>query len=276
MSTLIEHLESTDGAELVSDSQEYLIQEFVSEQAIDYLIIDIGDENEKKWLTTRLFLVAMMLERMWGLRCLVFVGNTPDVSRRFLGMASPSELRWQLAMDYDWLEPAWAQASFFNQYTQPYERYTNEPLTFNLADLRPKVPDIIVSRRGALDPLQASNLAAIFLMNPNIRQDALPGDADNRKWAKIAHEGMRPYFEHADWIDVGWIKKRDKIIRQDDNAFIKSNPDISEIEQAQAILHRKGSFIAIISEERQFKDLVDRQRLLENVGAGFLKELEAK
>jgi hypothetical protein len=66
------------------------------------------------------------------------------------------------------------------------------------------------------------------------------------------------------WIDVAWIKKRVKSIRQDDNANIMSNPDISEIEQAQAILHRKGSCIAIV------KDLVDRQRLLENVGAGFL------
>jgi len=277
LSTLVERLESADGAELVSDSKEYLIQEFVSEQAIDYLIIDIGDENEKKWLTTRLFLVTVMLERMWGLRCLVFVDNTPDVSRRFLGMASPSELRWQLAMDYNWLEPALAQASFFNQYTRKFERHIKKELTFNLEDLRPQVPDIIVSRRGALVPLQASTLAEIFLENPNIRQDTSPsGDADNSSWAKIAHEGRPSYFEHANWIDVAWIKKRDKIIRQDDNAFIKSNPDKSEIEQAQAILHRKGSFIAIVSEERQFKDLVDRHRLLENVGAGFIKELEAK
>ena len=277
LSTLVEDLESADGAELASDSTRDLTQGFVSKLAVDYLIIDIGDENEKKWLTTRLFLGAMMLERMWGLRCLVFVDNTPDVSRRFLGMASPSELRWQLAIDSPWLEPALAQASFFNQYTQLGDRYNKKEFTFNLANLSPEVPDEIVSVCGALNPPQATRLAGIFLENPNIRKDASPdGEADNSTWEKIAHKGRQPYWEHANWIDVAWVKKRDKIIKQDDNAFIKSNPDKSEIEQAQAILRRKGPFIAIVSEERQFKDLVDRHRLLENVGAGFLKELDAK
>jgi hypothetical protein len=167
-----------------------------------------------------------------------------------------------------------AQASFFNQYTQPIDRYTKKEFTFKLADLRPEVPDVIVSGCGALSPHQARSLAEIFLTNPNIWQDAIPDG--NATWAKIAHEGRQPYWEHANWIDVAWIKKRDKIIKQDDNAFIKSNPDKSEIEQAQAILRRKGPFIAIVSEERQFKDLVDRHRLLENVGAGFPKELDAK
>ena len=72
-----------------------------------YAVVDLG--AGRQWLTSRLFIFAELLGRMRGLRSFVFL-RTDDSPRRFIGTASPPEVRWTLAADYPWLEAAFAKA----------------------------------------------------------------------------------------------------------------------------------------------------------------------
>jgi hypothetical protein len=76
------------GDEAPSSGESSLFEQFRGSDLLDYVLIDIGDG--KQWLTSRLFIFAIMLERMRGLRCLVFVQTTSDAYQRFLGTASPT------------------------------------------------------------------------------------------------------------------------------------------------------------------------------------------
>lgn len=87
----------TPASELIvftSDSFDIFWQ-FKDDETFDYAVIDLGKGQE--WLTSRLYIFAIMLERMRGLRCFVFLETKDEIDQRFLGIASPREVRWALA-----------------------------------------------------------------------------------------------------------------------------------------------------------------------------------
>src|SRR5438094_3640888 len=135
----------------------------------DYAVIDLG--TGEQWLTSRLFIFAIMLERMRGLRSLVFVETAADIRRRIVGTASPGQVRWALAQRYPWLEPAFAKAYGSIGAVQ------------------------IQSQYGALEPWTATQVVNAFLRE--IQRDKAP-DADNEEWVAL---GQRQLWEHARWID---------------------------------------------------------------------------
>jgi hypothetical protein len=236
------------GNEISSDSKTLLFEQFQGNQSIDYAIFDIGDG--KQWLTSRLFIFAIMLERMRGLRCLVFVESTPEVGKRFLGIASPNEIRWKLAKLQPWLEPALAKASVLPP--------------------KPPSPYDILSV-GAAD---AQEVVRAFLDDPNIQQNVKPPTGlDDGNWEEIKHR-VKPFWEHAKWIDRSWIQNLD--LKHGNDAFLTYSPDDSQVKQTQAILKRKGTFIALVDENNEFKELIDRQTLLENVVANLNELSDAK
>jgi hypothetical protein len=61
------------------------------DEAFDYAVFDLGDG--RKWLTSRLFVFATMLERMRGIRCCVFLESSGVVEKRFVATASPNAVR---------------------------------------------------------------------------------------------------------------------------------------------------------------------------------------
>ena len=74
----------------------------------DYAEANLGTGTE--WLTSRLFIMAILFARMKGVRCFVFVETACVVRRRFIGWAEPEKIRWALARQYPWLEKAYADA----------------------------------------------------------------------------------------------------------------------------------------------------------------------
>ncbi len=88
--------------ELPSDSLINLQNAIGKDVPLGYLIVDLGAGQE--WLTSRLFILTLMLKRMQGLRCVVFLGTHCNVPRSFVGIALPDEVRWALARQYPWLE----------------------------------------------------------------------------------------------------------------------------------------------------------------------------
>jgi hypothetical protein len=99
---------------------------------------------------SRLFIFAVMLERMQALRCLVFLEThtRTHVPRSFLGTALPHEVRWSLAQQYPWLEEAYVRAQ-----VGVFDKYESNEWPW----------PTILSKQGKLSPMDASELVDIFL-----------------------------------------------------------------------------------------------------------------
>ena len=77
---------------------------------LDYAVFNLGQGD--KWITSRLYLFAVILQRMRSLKRIVFVERTQDgVRRHFVGMADPNKIAWALAHSYPWMEAAFASAT---------------------------------------------------------------------------------------------------------------------------------------------------------------------
>lgn len=220
-------------AEEFSSGAMVLFEQIQSESASDYAVIDLGAGQQ--WLTSRLFIFAIMLGRMRGLRCFVFVETAGEIRRRFLGTASPNDVRWALARRYQWLEAAFLKAC---------------AETGNLE---------IRSRHGAFEPWTATQVVNGFLRE--IQRDQLP-DTEPEEWVAL---GKRQLWERARWLDGARCERVLSGVILD--SWVQDSPDALAIERVRAVLRRPGPVVAVVDEARRFKSLVDRRALLEQAAA---------
>lgn len=207
-----------------------LFEQIRDDTASDYAIVDLGTGHQ--WLTSRLFIFALILERMRGLKCLVFLETAGEIRRRYIGTASPAKIRWALAHRYPWLETAFANA---------YSQIPNHQ---------------IHSLHGALETYAATELVRIYL--EQIQMNEQPNSEEENQWVKL---GDQQIWEHARWIDGA---KLIRILGNDLQAsWVPYSPDVPPTDQAKAVLRREGPFIAIVEDGRVFRELVDRQALIE-------------
>jgi hypothetical protein len=196
----------------------------------DFAVINLGEG--RNWLTSRLFLFAVLLRRMRRLRAFVFVETRDGISDQFLGIAEPAFVRWRLARAYPWLEAALARA---------YGRI--DGLT-------------IRSDAGALDPNSAGLLVENFMNQPEIRSRRRE---DSEEWLQLIPEAS----EHAVWIN------RTLLDRLFDLAPARSSVvdagDLTERQRTLAVLACQGAFVALIDDRRRFRSLIDRDRLLNSM-----------
>ena len=218
-------------ADEFSSSAMALFEQIRDDTAFDYAVVDLGTGHQ--WLTSRLFIFAIVLKRMRGLQCFVFLETRGDVRKRFLGLASPDRVRWALSRRYPWLE-----AAFANAYSQIPDHQTR-------------------SVHGALEPWGATELARLFLQQ--IQQDRQP-DSDENEWVTLTDQET---WEHAKWLDAARLES---ILGNDlQVSWVKDSPDVSPAERAKAVLRRDDPFVALVDEEKKYRSLIDRQALVEKV-----------
>jgi hypothetical protein len=70
--------------------------------------VDLGQGED--WLSSRLYIMAILFARYKGVQALVFLDTALGVTRRYVGWADADTLRWALALRYPWLECAYANA----------------------------------------------------------------------------------------------------------------------------------------------------------------------
>ena len=80
-----------------------LFKQFRSADKKEYAIINLGKGRE--WISSRLFIFAVMLQRMKALKCIVFVSETDQSANRFLGWAPIDSVRWSFARKNPGLRP---------------------------------------------------------------------------------------------------------------------------------------------------------------------------
>ena len=213
-----------------------LIQQIRDDTACDYAIIDL--DTGHSWLTSRLFIFAVLLQRMRNLQCFVFVETLGHIRRRFIGMASPDAVRWALALRYPWLEQAFATS---------YGQVGNIQ---------------IFSSSGALDTGIATQVFQNYLTN--IQQSVAP-TTDVEEWVPLQSQAST--WEHAKWIDPRRLESLLRPVLND--SWIPDDPDANSSKKSKSVLRRHGTFVAALDQDRKFRSLIDRQALLEMLASCF-------
>jgi hypothetical protein len=96
-------------ADLIYDSTLGSFYQQIRDQSrLTYSVIDLGEGSE--WLTSRLFILSIILGRMRGLELLVFVETSGHIRRRFVGSCAASVVRWRLAQQFPRMEAAVVRA----------------------------------------------------------------------------------------------------------------------------------------------------------------------
>jgi len=95
----------------------------------DYIVIDLGSDSSPRWLTSRLYLLALLISSIDRRLCLVFVETVGGIRKRFVGTAFPDRVRWALARRYGWLESASAAAYAILAGPAPAANFQFDPAT---------------------------------------------------------------------------------------------------------------------------------------------------
>jgi hypothetical protein len=224
------------------ESGSNLLAQFQNTRTPEYALLDLGEGGE--WISSRLFIFAVMLQRMKGLRCIVFVSSTANQQATYVGCASPDNVRWRLAADQPWLEAAFAHA------------YAN------MAGLPQGMPrsNRFVDIKGALQPQTAQIIVSMFIQN--LKEPAPHLNPDD---FVTIHSGD----EHATWITVAELER---ILGTDlwTDAVAENTDQTPEAKRLQArrFLNKPHPYVAQ-TRDGAFVSLVSRVALLDEVADTF-------
>jgi len=209
----------------------------------DYIVIDLGSESSPRWLTSRLYLLALLITLIDLQLCLVFVETTGGVRKRFMGTASPNRVRWALARTYMWLESASA-AAYVSLGTLQFDPAT-----------------------GHLTEWQTSQLMQQFLTNIRLAQPApVNPPPDATEWISLP-DGK---YEHAKWLDGSRIERLLGNDLSGSYVVLLQNKSVSAL--ADAVLGQRDRFVGVVESDKTFRGLVDRSAVLESLASGFLRQ----
>lgn len=212
----------------------------------DYVRVDVGGDGDEEWLTSRLFLLAAILERSRVVRALVFTGR----DSAWIGAAAPRDVRAALGLRW----PEYERALFRAQ-----GRVAEGP-----AD---------AFRGGVLSDEAINHLASEFLqpqppapgmMGPGGLTDfahGLPPPPPPAGWVLLLRHGQGPdTYELADWVTAGGLRGMlgERLMT---GAVRRGEGE----ETTRAVLRQSGAFVAITDANGAFRDLGDRLAVAEAV-----------
>ena len=215
---------------------------FVPPTALDYAVIDL--RTGRSWLTSRIYLFALMLRRMRSIQEFVFVQTSDGVVGSFLAHAPVERIRWRLAQLQPWLEAAFAASYGGASWSGPY-------------------PARITSDLGGLDYGQAMPIVGTFLAGIQRQKKATSTETG---WVDVT-VSQAPgvpagqWEEHATWVDGVALQEMLKGLLVFDSVL--DDPALPQAQRIEAIVRRKTQFVALVDSERRFRELVDRRPLLE-------------
>ena len=218
--------------------------QLMEEGSWDYAEVNLG--NGEQWLTSRLFIMAIVFARMKGIRALVFLRQSGNLQKKFVCWAEPQKIRWALAKRSPWLEQAYGAAD-----SLLYSQYMAK----------------VVSNQGRLgtqfnpaDPEPSISLIREFLTS--VQSPAPPVPTESSEWVLLS-QGTT--YEHARWLST--VELED-ILGADCHkstvfSFYLSTGKTAE--KLRALLSVPGNFVAVTAEDGQFEYLVDREVILEQM-----------
>ncbi|REE88993.1 hypothetical protein A8990_10789 [Paenibacillus taihuensis] len=218
--------------------------QLLADGSADYTVINLGNGNE--WLTSRLYIMAIMFAHQKNIKAIVFVESNQGTRKRFVGWAKPAAIRWALSKRYPWFEVAFSEA-----YCALVRDYGPGPL--------------VTSNRGEL----GNGEPYVFVLRHFLKQvqlDSIEEIAPEAKSEWISLNDSKRSFEHGEWIDGILLEE---IVEDDLHINTIQSNKAKELKidnsQFQTILDSPGEFIALTSFNGQFKALLERTTILEQV-----------
>lgn len=217
----------------------------------DYAVVNLGTGNQ--WLSSRLYILAIVFARMKGLKAIVFLETVDNVRWRYIGWAESEKVRWALAKRYPWLEEAYAEA---------YSNIISH--TFYLQARVTNANGGLGNSSFANTPQPGIELIKEFLERIQTPPKPIPTpDELEVGWVQVdTHSNT---YEHASWISN--IKLQEFLGKDLHTAWI-STTDLwakTKIEQLQLLLSVPEHYVALIKEDHRFDELIDRSIILDKV-----------
>ncbi len=229
----------TPSAQITDSNVLAFTQQLEDHAPSDYAIIDLGTGRE--WLTSRLFILSIVLARMRNLQALVFVEADEGVPQRFIGIATPESVRWALAQRYHWFEPGYAAA---------YQQ---------------SLPFVIVSRSGAMAVPQSPRDAwpAIQLVQNFVSQVQGPMLANDPEWVQLTDNVN--VAEHAQWLTKDGLEAVLGNSLSTGHVSSVEFERLSEWEKIRRVLSHDGRFLPLTTTGAVLDRLLDREAIIARV-----------
>lgn len=198
----------------------------------DYVVVNIGS-NGDKWITSRLFLLASILERNRLVRCVVFL----DDDKHFVGAATTGDIRRSIGANFPEYERAFASA------------YASLP------------EDHTIARGGPTETL-INGLSNNFLQHKLIFSPLDPRPKPG--WVKLERkDGSPTTWEFADWLTAASL--RDRLGTQLSTGKIVADIGHVTPKATKSIVRQSGRFVAFVTGNHVFREICDRYEVLESV-----------
>ena len=230
-------------SQIFDSASQTLFQELSKPAQADYAIVDV--RSGQAWLTSRLFIFSLILGEVTGLRAFVFLESTANTRRKFLGVATPANVRRALGRRYPWLEEAAARALTAGL-PGPQQAEKKGVSTFTNWQ----------SPFSSAESWNLSNFVMQFV--GNLQRNTEPPEDEELSYLEI---GTAPkLWERAYWID-GERLERD-LVGVLEYAWVDESLDSPRHLVSEAVIRRNASFVALVDSDRRFVGLVDRYALL--------------
>lgn len=267
---LLDDIRTATNPAAISDSSRMMLEQVQSGAPADYALVSIGQGEE--WLTSRLYIAAVMMERMRGVKALVFVERTATTERRFIAVAQVRQLRWALSRRYPWLEAAWLRG-LVSQYPAGLPANAQAlplgavwpPDPHTLAMPQP----LVVSDTGGFEAWSARQLVGSLIQL--LQRDSAPMPTQppsNGEWVTL----KGGTHERATWVTRELLVSL--LPQSAFDAWANGMRDASRARRTRAVLRAAAPFIALLDGDREFSRLVNRQALLEEIASSLGEEPE--
>jgi hypothetical protein len=227
----------------VPDSGSALFQLMGAGMRADSARFDLREGHD--WLTSRLYIFAVVLSELLGVRCLVFTETRDGIARRFVGLADPQAVRTALEHRYDWLKAALGKA---------------------VARHGPVEAPVLSLHELFSEQWQAQNIASAYLQSDLIKRVRPATAAAEPNWVQLRPpDDGQVREEHAEWISGG---AHLEAILGEALAFARvvEGPDMPPREVMRQAVLKSGAFVAVIDTDGRFARLLNRTAILEQLG----------
>ena len=267
-------LQETTAVPQVPDSGSSLFRLIQGGERADYVRIDLGEGD--RWITSRLFIFALVPFQLLQIRSLVFLETRGGVAGRFAGLASPDAIREGLGRSFPWLEAAWlpTQLNFSSVTVETQTAFievikansTPGPLQFwQLTGGFQPIIQQAYKPVSVSDPQVAEMLARNWLSDPSIYHEIPATNPQTEGWLRLGpskFNASNVREERAAWIRSG-ADLDDMTHRALTHAYVTESGSITRDElYRESVLQWDGDFVAVVDGDGRFKRLLDRDSIV--------------
>jgi len=247
---------SMDPQGLANDSYSQTLKNALQGRPVphSYAVIHLG--TGKSWLVSRLYIFAVMLRLVRGVRCFVFVNGTANPGL-YLGTIATDDIRWTLARLYPWLERVFAKAYKDQMWQPPVPMPPAKPVTSQGFGMLDKDIAAVIAHEFVVLLKKEWNGQAIF-PNPTVEANFMNFQAERSDdlWVDVGKSK-----EYGAWIDGAMLLRDfDGVIQTE-----RFPEGTSTGDKVRRILGSTAPYLAQVDDSGAFISLIDRCKVLEEL-----------